>query len=129
MTTFVIDAFAWVEYFEGSALGEKVKEIVEDKGNTIFTSVITLAELSSFYGRKNKSFDEAQKILLSLCSIFPLSFEDAVECGTIHADMRKERKHIGLADCIVLHTARKVKGKIVTGDQDFRGMKDALMIK
>ena len=36
MNVFVIDAYAWVEYFEGSSLGEKVKDIVENSENLIF---------------------------------------------------------------------------------------------
>ncbi len=48
---------------------------------------------------------------------------------TSPAELRKERKHMGLADVHVLLTARKLKGKVVTGDEDFRGMKEAIIIK
>lgn len=36
---------------------------------------------------------------------------------------------MGLADIFVLLTARKLNAKVVTGDEDFRGLKDSLMIK
>ena len=29
MTRLVIDAYAWIEYFEGSEIGKKVKELLE----------------------------------------------------------------------------------------------------
>ena len=39
MTSFVIDASAWVEYFNGSSEGEQVKDIVENTQNKIDTDI------------------------------------------------------------------------------------------
>ena len=43
MTKFVIDAYAWIEYLEGSEEGMKVSEIIEDDLNDVFTSSATVA--------------------------------------------------------------------------------------
>lgn len=129
MNIFVIDAYAWVEYFDGTSLGEKVKKIVENNHNAIYTNVITIAELSSHFQRKGSSFEDARKILLSLSSVYGVGLEFAEEAGKSHAIIRNERKHMGLADVFVLHTARKLKAKVVTGDEDFRGLPEAVMIK
>mgnify|MGYP001615170887 CR=1 FL=1 len=129
MTKYVIDAYAWVEYFEGSKIGEKVKEIIEDSRNSIFTNAITVAELSSHFNRKNLNFTEAKKILFSLSSIIEVSSDLAEEVGKVHAELKKSRKHIGLADIFVLVSARRLNAKVVTGDEDFRGLKEAFMVK
>ncbi len=129
MVVFIIDAYAWIEYFKGSTMGEKVKNIVEDSKNKIVTHLFTLAELASSYGRDGLSFQTEEKLLLSLSSIHHPDISFAVEAGRLHAELRQERKHIGLADVFVLLTARKLGGKVVTGDEDFRGMKEAVMIK
>ena len=50
---FVFDTYAWIEYFKGSATGTKVKRIVESEENEIFTSVMTIAELSSKLKRES----------------------------------------------------------------------------
>lgn len=129
MNLFVIDAYAWVEYFDGTSLGEKVRKIVENDANTIYTNVITIAELSSHFQRKGSNFEEARKIILSLSSVYSISLEFAEEAGKSHAIIRDKRKHMGLADVFVLQTARKLKAKVVTGDEDFRGLPEAVMIK
>jgi predicted nucleic acid-binding protein len=43
--------------------------------------------------------------------------------------MRKNSKDFGLADAYVLATARKLKAKILTGDEHFKPVKEAIMIK
>ncbi len=129
MGTYVIDAYAWVEYFNGTALGEKVRVLVENQQNKIVTNIVTLAELSSSYHRGGLNFDAEEKSLLSLSTLYHPDASFAVEAGRLHAELRKTRKHIGLADTFVLLTARKCTATIVTGDEDFRGLKEVLMIK
>lgn len=129
MDIFIIDAYAWIEYFRGSTIGVKVKSLVENPENKIITHLFTLAELASSYGREGLSFEMEEKLLLSLSSIHHPDISFAVEAGKLHAELRRERKHIGLADTMVLLTARKLGGKVVTGDEDFRGLKEVIMIK
>ncbi|MEK6973654.1 MAG: PIN domain-containing protein [Nanoarchaeota archaeon] len=129
MNKFVIDAYAWIEYFKGTVPGEKVKNIVEDSNNLIYTNVITIAELSSFFERKDSSFKEAKKLLISLSSPIPINTEFADEAGKLHAELKKKIRHIGLADILVLLTAKKLNAKVVTGDEDFRDLKETYMIK
>lgn len=129
MSKYVIDAYAWIEYFDGSVLGEKVKRIVEDTKNSIYTNVVTIAELAGHFKRKEFDFAETKKVLLSLSSIYLIDIEFAEEAGKLHVDLKKERKHMGLADVLILLTARKTDAKVVTGDEDFRGLKETVMIK
>ena len=129
MNVFVIDAYAWVEYFEGSSLGEKVKDIVENSENLIYTNVITMAELVSHFKRKHTEFNDAKAVIFSLSSFYSINVEFAEEAGDLHASIKKVRKHMGLADVFVLLTARKLNAKVVTGEEDFRGLKETIMIK
>ena len=129
MNRFVIDAYAWIEYFDGTNAGEKVKSIIENTQNSIYTNVITVAELINHFKRKNKNFEEVKKVLISLSSFYPVTFEFAEECGNLYAEIKKDRKHMGLADCFVLLTAKKLNAKVVTGDEDFRNLKETIMIK
>ena len=129
MSIFIIDAYAWIEYFRGSKMGGEVGKNVENSQYKIITHIFTLAELASSYGRDRLNFETEEKSLLSLSSIHHPDISFAVEAGKLHAELRKERKHIGLADTFVLLTARKLGGKVVTGDEDFRGLKEVIMIK
>lgn len=129
MSDFVIDAHAWIEYFNGTKLGVKVKEIVENKNNTIFTNIVTIAELASSYERNSLNFENEEKILRALSKIYFVDFNFAKEAGKLHAVVKKERRNISLADVFVLFTARKLGAKVVTGDDDFKGFKEAIVIK
>lgn len=128
MNDFVIDSYSWVEYFTGTKQGEKVKIIVENPKNQVYTNVITIAELSSYFKRNNYDFEKAKKIILSLSLIYNINLGFAEEAGKLHFDLRKERKNIGLADIFILLTAKKLNAKVVTGDSDFKGLKESLMI-
>ena len=129
MASFVIDAYAWIEYFDGSKQGEVVAKIIEDSNNSIYTNIITIAELASHFRRKNYDFADAKKIILSLSTIYNINFEFAEKAGVMHAVIRNDRKHMGIADIFILLTAEKLKAKVVTGDEDFRGLKESFMIK
>ena len=69
MNKFVIDTYAWIEYFNGNIMGNKVKDIVENTDNNIYTNVISVAELASSYKRNSLSFDN-EKESLYYCLIF-----------------------------------------------------------
>ena len=129
MNNFVIDAYAWIEYFDGTKKGEIVKEIIENENIKILTNIVTIAEISSHYKRKNINFEMPLQVINTLSEIFYLDLEFTIEVGKLHADLKKERKHMGLADIFMLLTAKKTNSKVVTGDEDFRGLKEVFMIK
>ncbi len=61
--------------------------------------------------------------------ILDLSFETAVAAGELDVEMKKKRKGWGIVDSILLTIARTVDAKVVTGDEHFRGLKEAIFIK
>ena len=125
---FVIDTFAWIEYFRGTDFGAKVKEIIEAEENEIFISIITVAEVVSILKRGNMDVDNGYKVIMNLAGIYKINEEFTKEVGILHAETRKEVKDFGLADTFVLLTARKLGAKLVTGDPHFRGFKEAVLI-
>ena len=105
---YVMDAYAWIEYFIESNKGKKVKEIVESQDNEIFTSIITIAEVTSIGAREKRDVELGNKIILGLSSIHFINLELARDAGILHAEVRKKIKDFGLADTFVLLTARKL---------------------
>ena len=125
---FVIDTFAWIEYFIGSEFGAKVKEIIEAEENEVFVSIITIAEVTSILKRGNKDVENGYTVIMNLEGIYKIDEEFKIEVGILHAEIRKQVKDFGLADTFVLLTARKLGAKIVTGDPHFKGFKEAVLI-
>ena len=128
MPKFVIDSFAWIEYFIGSKKGELVKEILDNEKNEIFTSILTVAEVASFTKRENKNAKEKCNDIVNISTIYGVDVDFAAEAGILHAEIRKRIKDFGLADIFVLLSARKLGAKIVTGDPHFRNFNEAIMI-
>ena len=129
MNSFVLDSYAWIEYFDGTKAGEKVKEIIENKRNLIITSIVSIAETMSIFKRKGYDSDKAYKVIISISKIYEIDPEFAKEVGLLHAEIKSKNKHFSLADAFVLLTAKKLNAKVLTGDEDFRNIKEAVIIK
>jgi predicted nucleic acid-binding protein len=122
----VIDTFAWIEYFSGSEKGERARRYIE--GDGAMTPTIVVAELTDKYVREGASPRERLKFIRSRSTILPLDDETAELAGTLSADRRREVKGWGLVDSVVLATARIRGAKVVTGDEHFRGLDEAIML-
>jgi len=123
----VIDSYAWIEYFRGTNAGKKAKEFIE-KGSAA-TSAITLAELREKYLRENwSSFDLDVKFVTTKTSLILIDHQISVSAGTISFENKKKIKNWGMADSIILATARRHSAKVVTGDPHFNNIKDAIII-
>ena len=128
MTKYVIDAYAWIEYLDGTEAGCKVTEILENN-NDIFTCAVTLGEVVSKVARMGKDAKVAYDVLLSNSQVVVVDEELSFQAGLLHCEMRKTAKDFGLADAYVLATARRLKSKILTGDVHFKPLKEAIMVK
>lgn len=120
----VVDSYAWVEYFRGSEKGGKAKPIIERRKTC--TPAIVIAELSSKYHRENPGlWGEVLDFIISTSTIVELSLEIAEKAGKTRNEMRKTRK-FGMADAIILETARTYGSKVLTGDPHFNGLPEAI---
>jgi len=122
---YVIDSYAWVEYFKGTKKGEMAKEFIES--NKSATASITLAELSEKYKRENKDFEQDLQFMLSQTKIVNLSTEIAIKAGEINCENKKKIKDWGMADAIIMATANSLNSKVVTGDEHFRNLNSIML--
>ena len=128
MTKFVIDAYTWIEYLEDSEKGRRTAETIESDSNEIFTSSATVAEVISKFLRSNKDVKIAINCINSMSTVVSVTQEIANLAGQIHFEAKKKNKEFGMLDAFVAATARKLNAKILTGDPDFKGFKEAVMI-
>ena len=127
---YIIDSYAWIEYFMGTEPGRKVMEIIDSEIDEKLTPSICLAET---YAKILKTEDEEKAelrraFIKSRSALVSLTEDLAVDAAKTDVAMKNKVKGWGLADSIVLSTARNRKGTVVTGDQHFRGLADAHMI-
>ncbi len=129
MSSYVIDAYAWIEYLDGSESGARVDNVLENDTSEVYTCAVTVAEVVSKVARGRRDVEIAYDVLLSNSRVINVDEELSKLAGLLHAEMRKKEKDFGLADAYVLATAKKLKSKILTGDPHFRNVKAAILIK
>ena len=127
MSDFVIDTFAWIEYFLGSEAGMKAGNYIESK-NAITPSIV-IAELSHKYSREKIDFSDKLKFILFNSRIADLDAETANEAGIISTINKKKSRNWGMADSIILATSLKFNAKVVAGNEHFRDIENVIMIK
>ncbi len=125
---YFIDSSAWIEYFGGSHSGEKVNEIIMDEENEIFVITINIGEVISFLKRENKNIETAYESIIKRAKIFEITPRIAKEAGILHAEKRKNKSTISLADSLIICSANAIKAKIVSKDNHFKDVKEAIMI-
>ena len=124
---YVIDSFAWVEYFRGTEVGRKVRGYVE--GDRAATSTVTLAELREKYLREKwPSFEEDVAFMTGRTLLAPVDREIALLAGELNHVQKRKVRDWGMMDSIVLATARAGSARVVTGDAHFSGLSDAIML-
>ena len=124
---YVIDSYAWIEYFRGTESGKKTRAYVESDSAT--TSVLSLAELREKYLKEKwSSFEEDLAFMTTRSSVTPVDREIALLAGEINHKRKAMKKDWGMADSIVLATARTAFAKVVTGDRHFEGLSDAIVV-
>lgn len=124
----VIDSFAWIEYFRGTALGERAREFI-DRGSAA-TSTITLAELQEKYLRERwDSFDIDSRFIMTKTTIVPVDRKISFLAGQINSQNKRKIKDWGMSDSIILATARVSSAKVLTGDPHFKSVSEAVMIQ
>jgi len=127
---YVIDSYAWIEYFMGTKAGEEVRPIIENMEEKI-TPTICLAEVYAKTLRvENQELAEKQRIFIKEKSaLAPLDESSAVESAKVQTKMKREIDGWGLADSIVYATALIKKAEVVTGDDHFKKLKNVTFIK
>ena len=127
---YIIDSYAWIEYFMGTKSGELVRPIIEGLEEKI-TPTICLAEV---YSKTLKVEGEEQadrqiKFIKERSALAPLDESVAIKAAKIDVSMKKRVEGWGLADSIVYATGLLKKAEIVTGDIHFQGLKNVIFIK
>ena len=131
---FVIDTYAWIEYFRASLAGGESKQYIEGEGSA--SPIMVVAEVSRKLLREIEAGNETREgrsqrveFIRASSQILDLSFDMAVAAGELDVEMKKKVRGWGLVDSIILTVARSANAKVVTGDEHFRGLREAIFIK
>ena len=131
---FIIDTYAWIEYFKASKMGETAREYIESERSV--TPTIVVSEISRKLLRDIELGNETREgrlqrleFIRATSMIVALDFETAVQAGEINEELKDQAKGWGLADSIIFCISKNLSGKVVTGDEHFRSLKEVVFIK
>lgn len=124
------DTWAWVEYFEGSSVGEHVRELLEGEP-IVYTSPMVLAEIRSKYERLIDADDARARVdyILENAAVIEHNEQVGREAGRLHSELKQEDPGFGMADAFILAAARSRGIQVLTGDPHFEEVRDGLMLE
>lgn len=130
---YVIDTFAWVEYFIGSSKGKSARRYIES-GRAATPSIVFL-ELRKWFLREiearrrtlegmNDAFDFAE----SATQIVDLDEKLAKSAGETDFLMKKKLRNWPMVDSIVYTVAKEGGALVITGDTHFKSLENVIML-
>ena len=125
---YVIDTFAWIEYFKGSKQGLIVKRLFGDGKNKFITMECCLSELRGFCLKNNMDFDRLYTIVNRNSIILPVMRDLWINAAKVRFELRKTIKNFGLIDSILVAKQQKLKCKIVSGDPHFKSLRNVIYL-
>ena len=124
---YVLDSSAWIEYFEGSNIGEKVNKIIESD-NEIYVLAVNIGEIISMLKRNSKDFKTAYESIVKRAKIVDITPRIAKDSGILHAEKRMKNSSFSLADSFIINAAKAIKAKVVTKDLQFKEFEESIII-
>ena len=86
---YIIDTYAWIEYFKGSKQGLVLKNLLDAGEDKFITMECCLAELNGHSLREKIDFKEAYKIVKSNSIILPVLRSAWLEAASIKHELRR----------------------------------------
>ncbi len=129
MTLYLLDSYAWVEYFMGSGKGEKVRVLFAAEGNEFLTAECCLAEIKGWSLRENRPFEQLFRIIRANSRIVAVTEHDWIDAAQERHEQRKTQPDFGLIDAVLLVKQKEFNGTIVSGDRHFEKLKGVVFLK
>ncbi len=123
---YLLDSSAWIEYLSGTALGEEVKDIIENQ--QISTCILSVAEISDKFNKEKEKFDKSLSFIKNRSAVLDLTLSTCSEAGKLKSERRAVKKEFGLIDAITYLTAKANSCILVTKDGDFEGMENVIIL-
>lgn len=113
-STIMLDSWAWIAYLQSDPRALPVREMIDGTTN-IIASAMNVAEVCTYLLRNRR--EEFLGLVEDRAHIYPMDERVAQESAKI-----KVSHNLGMADAIILATARAHGATLITCDPDFKGM-------
>ena len=130
MKRYILDSYAMITYFEDEAGADRVarilRQLVQGKARG-YMSVVNWGEV--YYNTMREGgIDEAEKVILQLDKL-PIQIVEANRDFAYEAAKLKGKYRIAYADCFAVALSMKLNGTLVTGDPEFKKVKERISLQ
>lgn len=130
-----IDSFAWIELIRGTPLGIATRARIE-AADECFTPAIVLAEVAHRCRRDTLGERQIERELTAMTeasALVPITPDLAIAASAATKELRERAalrrlRPAGLADGLILATARLTESQLLTGDLHFRDLRETLWL-
>ena len=130
LATYILDAFAFMAYFENEPGAERIEQILQDVKDgkaRVFISIINLGEVVYNTERKH-GFSKAQDTL-ALIQEMPVEVLPADDQTVFAAAHIKANHLISYADAFVIVAAQNLDSIVMTGDPEFQDVTELAKVE
>ena len=116
--TVLIDSWAWIEYFQGSAFGKRAAARIDGDEDALVSS-INIAEVFRWVLKHEGlgKAEEKRREIVRRCAVRDFTLALAVEAAKL-----RHARGWGLGDAAVYATAMAAGARLLTGDSDFENV-------
>ena len=125
---YIVDSWAWIEYFIGSKSGLILNKLLENKNHKFITLECTISKLKIYCLRTGMDFNRMHNTLKRNSVILPVLNPHWLDAATLRHEIRKRVKDFGLIDSILVAKQNELKCMVVSGDKHFKGMKKVVYV-
>ena len=130
MNQYVLDSYALIAYFEDEAGADRVarllRQLIQGKAKG-YMSVVNWGEV--YYNTmREEGVAEAERVILQLDK-FPIQMVEVNKDLAYEAAKLKGKYRIAYADCLAVALSRKLNATLVTGDPEFKKLKERISIQ
>lgn len=125
---YLVDSYAWIEYFIASKKGEKMILLFSDERNSFLIIDACLAEIKGWSLKNHHDFEELYKIIKSNSEIISLSEKDWINAGKLRFEERKIKNDFGLIDSAILLKQKELDCYVISGDKHFKDKKKIIFL-
>ena len=130
MKRYVLDSYAMIAYFEDEPGADRVaqilRQLIQGKAKG-YMSVVNWGEV--YYNTmREEGVAEAEKVILQLDK-FPIQIIAVNRDFAYEAAKLKGKYRIAYADCFAVTLSVKLNASLVTGDSEFKKLKERISIQ
>ena len=129
-SAYVLDSFAVLAYLEGELSADRVRVILQEAyaGRCqVFMSIINLGEVL-YITEREQGLTKAQTALAAIEQL-PIKILPATQQVVFASAHIKAQYRISYADAFAIAAAQEHGGAVVTGDPEFKQVKDSVRIE